>query len=891
MRHALRALPLVAGLALASTPALAESVLVLDDTADGFEASVAAETLGFEVVTARNVAGFTVAFDERDDWDVIVVDLARIGFTTQVADRIDAYLSDGGSVIFSYFDMDVNTRARELMDVSCAGGGAYRPLTSTPASGIDVFGYEEVLPSPLNGTSRRADNSDFCSPLGDGIVLASAGADNGIIVSRDGQVIYNAVAPDCFRGVDADDDDIDDVVELYMNEILLALDLQAPDLLVWGDAVPASVAAYAAAYEVEVVTVDTVEALETAITEEEWLAFYVEEQDASAIPAGVVDLFDDLDAAGVPILLFTPTLTSAPAIETAIDLEGGTAVDTAPDLEISDAGFGSVVFLQPNFLGDALAATDDGAGASFGTFTDGGDDWLFLANNDSGAVALVGLDSGGLIVGGFLPSEYGSADLDADTIPEVAEFLANVIDHTRNVGTPVAILSDAGTSIETSLMGAAAAEAGFYPIYYPDGEWFTDGLTTLQFENLSTAIAMIENVETDVTGFFDGFEDDGIAEALDNGVPVIVSAARLDASPDLAAALGVEVGDNITSATAVQKDTTHLGRLFALPGPTPSPLTAAAITTDDAGDELSIADGTFGSIAATFPGGGGAIAVLENGRVIVNGFAPNTAGAADTDSDRTADILQLLRNEIAAVQAPQTLLILDDGPGSSVLAEAAQLAGLAVDIETDATGFVDAFGAGTYQQLAIDSSFGETVQDAAVVAVLEAWAADNGGMSIWYNELSSVDSADLRTLLGISATDAASNRAVVEAADDPTGVFVEPIFVPSPISQRDALGDFGDDITLDGPGDIAATWAFNRGPAATVFVLGGTAAVNGWAPRDLENSDLDVNGIEDRVALIANQFVRVGRVPVPVLEVPDSIDEGTTLASTRPARSTRSTRR
>lgn len=166
-----------------------------------------------------------------------------------------------------------------------------------------------------------------------------------------------------------------------------------------------------------------------------------------------------------------------------------------------------------------------------------------------------------------------------------------------------------------------------------------------------------------------------LAAFVTSGGSAIIAYHDLDGAPALQAALGV---------TASAPHTTYRN-VFRAPGTAPDLFryeqTLATVITGtdqvaDNGHELMLTgDGTLPGRLDT-ASGAGAIAVTNEGRVIVHGFAPDDADATDVDGDTRPDVLELYENEIAFLtRAPPPLRvdvdvpleILDDGTVESAV--------------------------------------------------------------------------------------------------------------------------------------------------------------------------------------------------------------------------------
>ncbi len=871
MKNGLAGLAMWTALGALCAPAVhAQTVLILDDTPDASEPLAAAESLGIDAVEVVNVAGFLREF-EGGEWDLVVMDVARLSFTTQLIDLVDGYLAADGSVVVSYFNMDASAPLAELLDIACTTNNVVDDVVSTPTDGIDLFAIAESIASPLAATSRRTDNGDVCESLGDSLVLARFGDDTGepaVVTSREGLVVYGALSSDNFRGGDADEDGTDDGVEYMTNLIAAALDLKSPELLVvTSDGSPSEGAlAYATATETEILQPLTLEELDTLIADDDYLAAVFDIADPASLDPAYQSRIDALRAGGTPVLFFSPAIGDSAAWSTYLGVttsERSVFDDVVP----FGAGLGRALFDQPSDIG---ALSHDGSAGDAVAVVAPGAGMVALAAYDTGggSVAVSGDPSGGLVVAGFDPATYGDEDADGDLVADGVEFFGNMIDFGRTAAPVVALLTDASGE---SPSATAARELGLYVLLHADAAELADTLAAS-----SPAAVVLEQNSADAAPFTSGALDAALAARAAAGDPILVSGGALPAG--VLGAIGAEAGDANDSATAVARNATNLARVFSLPESVPGTLAYRA-DASSFGTEVLVGPGALGSTLATFGvDGPSASLLLGNSTIVVNGFAPASVGTADVDVDRTVDGVELLINQMVALTAPQSLLLLDDYASTepSLVAAAAARVGLRVELVADATEFTAAFDLDGYQQIAIDASSTDVFASTELVALLQSWIDESKGLTVSYVNFDS--STEASEFFGVVPTDLTSLRSVVEGADDTTGTFREPDFVPSPIASTSTpFADFGDSLALAAGGDSAARFGFSTGPNATVVVFGGTTMVNGFAPRALANDDLDGDGVEDRIELLSNQIVRTGRVPVPLVDIPATMNEGTSI--------------
>ncbi len=853
--------------------AFGQSVLILDDTNSTTEAQDAAERLGFDVVATRSNTQFQSQYETREEWDLIVVDIARLVFTSALLAPIEEHLDNGGPVLASYGNMDGNAAVRDAFGLVCAGDPATLSLASTPENGYDIFNLAQNLPSPLVGRRNHTDNGDRCNPVGAGLTLAREGDAGGaalVVTSRDNQVMYTGIVYDSLRAADTDvdSDGLNDVSELIENQIVALLDMQTPALVVYADAPTPEIDAWSGQLELEVLRPADVAELDALMAEDDYYALYISVSDLAAADPALQTTITTARSSETPVLFFSSDFDASVPWADFFGITTAVSSDTAADVVPGASGLLRTLFNQPNPVA-GLAVAADGVGDSRDEITDPGTLEPVGVFSDGGTAVVADL-AGGLIVGSFLPAEVGLADADADTISEVSEFFENAVAFSNEIGGPFALLlSDAAANGLESEMDEAARRMGWFPLQQLDAAEADATLSTTDI-----AIILVENVGEDTAPFDSAALIASVDEWVDDN-PLVVAAANLDALTDWQTVLGVTVDEDFSAPRTISRDPTNLGRLFAIPSRIPDDLAGATSTLTDYGDELTLAE--VGAVVARYPTGGAAIATTHNMNVVVSAFALQSVGQEDTDSDRLRDIQQLLIGQMTAVTSPQTSLVLDDDAGRpSIFGEAAQRTGLRAEVVTTPAAFAAAYDTGEYQQIAIDSSAGDSLVDAEAWARVLDWTSETRGMTLAFTNFDEYPEA--ATYFGFDAIDTTALNNLVESSGDTSEIFRSPALVPNPISRGPALyPDSGDELTPTGDATVAARYLFNLGPIASVLSFSGTVAVNSFAPRELADSDLDSDGIVDRVALFTNEMIRTGRVPVPVLGGPYELTEGGTI--------------
>lgn len=218
------------------------------------------------------------------------------------------------------------------------------------------------------------------------------------------------------------------------------------------------------------------------------------------------------------------------------------------------------------------------------------------------------------MVGAFIASEYGQADTDGNGKQEMVALLANAIDFAKKAGPVALLISDDLRS--SSPLEAAAAKAGYLPIREVDSAAVLDAFSTLD-----PAIVLLELEGPDSEALGSPSVLQAVSDWLALDRPVVAAGGRLPGSASWAPLLGVAEDTNLTAATGIKKDASHLGRIFNKGG-VPSPLTATAATSN-LGSTLFLI--RTGSAVARYSAGtlldGVAAVSTYNGRAIVNGFS------------------------------------------------------------------------------------------------------------------------------------------------------------------------------------------------------------------------------------------------------------------------------
>jgi len=188
-----------------------------------------AALLGASVSSASSDAGFAAYYDALGDggWDVMVVDVPGSTLPSGVGTRLSTAISAGTTVLFSYWYLGYDKTTAAVLGVS-VDSSFTTPLPLSAASGSTLWDIEETLPDSIEGyTYDAGTNGEVLSPVdastSETLAIYSGDASQeAILATFSGQVIVNGFLPWDFQTTDDDADDVDDMAELYANEIVWA---------------------------------------------------------------------------------------------------------------------------------------------------------------------------------------------------------------------------------------------------------------------------------------------------------------------------------------------------------------------------------------------------------------------------------------------------------------------------------------------------------------------------------------------------------------------------------------------------------------------------------------------------------------------------------------------
>ena len=134
----------------------------------------------------------------------------------------------GGRLVFSYWLLNSDAQLQNALSVTTAGDlSTTLPVHSRIGTPVDFFTLVDTFPSPLVFAGIFPDNGDILNLAGDsdGFLAASfsspeSGQGAIAVTNGDRSIVMGFLPADIeFSGTDADEDGVNDVVELYRNQI------------------------------------------------------------------------------------------------------------------------------------------------------------------------------------------------------------------------------------------------------------------------------------------------------------------------------------------------------------------------------------------------------------------------------------------------------------------------------------------------------------------------------------------------------------------------------------------------------------------------------------------------------------------------------------------------
>jgi hypothetical protein len=179
--------------------------------------------------------------------------------------------------------------------------------------------------------------------------------------------------------------------------------------------------------------------------------------------------------------------------------------------------------------------------------------------------------------------------------------------------------------------------------------------------------------------------------------------------------------------------------------------------------------------------------------------------------------------------------------------------GLTVKLTTDNTDFANAYDAGGFELLIIDS--GRTDITAATADRAASWvSADKLAIVSFWNLDNSTTGQTLRTALGVDVTQSFTTpRDVYYDASGGVNLFSRVEQLTSPMTFSNTFSDDGDVLALTGAGRIVARFGSATGTGAVAITHGDKAITLGFLPVEATHDD-DFDGKSDAQELYANMI-------------------------------------
>lgn len=203
---------------------------VVYDDAMGTEADDALMARGWVVDLVTTTTDLENAVDAGTA-DLVIVESSSVVFPASTEASLDAWVTGGGKLILSHWDLDATMTLTSSLDVSVTPYSGHRFVFPQSVELIDLFAMQEDFPFPLTGQDVVVENGQELVPGGSGSIasrLDSLGGPAAIVATLTDRVLVNGFAPDDMAGTDNDGDGIPDVRELYDNEIAFLLKGASP---------------------------------------------------------------------------------------------------------------------------------------------------------------------------------------------------------------------------------------------------------------------------------------------------------------------------------------------------------------------------------------------------------------------------------------------------------------------------------------------------------------------------------------------------------------------------------------------------------------------------------------------------------------------------------------
>jgi hypothetical protein len=401
-------------------------VLGLDNYSIMWQAAV---PLGWEVQTTYNGPDFAAAYD-AGGFDVIAWMPVNIGIPSDAEWRFRNWVDGGGHAVVQDTELYSNGPMQAALGVSLVSSytNQARQVYPDPSSAVDLFGLEVDVPRPLgDGITAQSTGAELLL-TGDGTIAGRLDAADGagaIAITRSDRVVVNSFPLNDFYWVNADGDTVNDIVELYTNE--LAHLFPRPHILVFDDS-DARAAANAArdlgyAYEHTTSTSGFDAAYDSG-----GFDVIVWQMTDGTLPTATLGRLQEWVADGGYLIFNWWNLDTSPEAQSML---GVSAISYEQWRDVYSDATCPVDILDISSRLDAPLTGSNDADDNGDELTIAGEGYL-CGRLDSamgaGAIAITKTDVVNreqIIVNGFLPTDMGTTDSDADGTPDAEELYTN----------------------------------------------------------------------------------------------------------------------------------------------------------------------------------------------------------------------------------------------------------------------------------------------------------------------------------------------------------------------------------------------------------------------------------------------------------------------------------
>lgn len=204
-------------------------------------------------------------------------------------------------------------------------------------------------------------------------------------------------------------------------------------------------------------------------------------------------------------------------------------------------------------------------------------------------------------------------------------------------------------------------------------------------------------------------------------------------------------------------------------------------------------------------------------------------------------------------------LVFDDGIASHAPFAATTAGEFSVTMAGDAA----AFEAGLATASLVIVELSSTILPPSTETALAAWITSGGSAIISYHDLDGAPA--LQAALGVSASAPHTGvRYIFRNPGSEPDLFRYSRTLATVITGTDTVADNGHELTLTGSGSLPVRFDTSSGAGAVAVTNDGRVIVNGFAPDDMDASDVDGDGREDILELYENQIRYLGRGAAPI---------------------------